>query len=89
MGLNIKNERVHSLAREAARVTGGSQTSAIEQALEALLRERGHDPRQADRDARIERMLEMGARFRREERPISRGITKVEELYDEKTGLPR
>lgn len=37
MGLNIKNERVHELAREAARLTGGNQTSAIELALERFL----------------------------------------------------
>ena len=89
MGLNIKNERVHELAREAARLIGTSQTSAIEQALEAMLRERGIDPREADRAARAERMLAMGARFRREERMPSRGIVNVEDLYDEQTGLPR
>lgn len=37
MGLNIKNDRVHELAREAARRTGRNQTSAIELALERLL----------------------------------------------------
>lgn len=37
MGLNIKNERVHQLAREAARRLDASQTSAIEQALERML----------------------------------------------------
>ncbi|WP_083190675.1 type II toxin-antitoxin system VapB family antitoxin [Serinicoccus hydrothermalis] len=29
MSLNIKSERVHALAREAARVTGRSQTGAV------------------------------------------------------------
>jgi antitoxin VapB len=58
MGLNIENERVHELAREA------------------------------DRAARAERMLAMGARSRREERTPSRGIVNVEEMYDEQTGLP-
>ncbi|WP_159622784.1 type II toxin-antitoxin system VapB family antitoxin [Ruania rhizosphaerae] len=38
MSLNIKNERVHELAREAARRAGTSQTSAIEAALEQYLR---------------------------------------------------
>ena len=33
MSLNIKNERVHELAREAARRTGMNQTSVIEAAL--------------------------------------------------------
>lgn len=89
MGLNIKNQRVHDLAREAARVTGGSQTSAIEQALVALLREHGNDPDRSARAARVERMLAMGARFRSEENLPVRGITKVEDLYDERSGLPR
>lgn len=38
MSLNIKNPRVHELAREAARRSGQSQTAAIESALEAYLR---------------------------------------------------
>jgi antitoxin VapB len=37
VSLNIKNEHVHALAREAARRAGTSQTSAIEQALEEYL----------------------------------------------------
>lgn len=37
MSLNIKNEHVHALAREAARRAGTSQTSAIEKALEEYL----------------------------------------------------
>lgn len=39
MGLNIKNERVHELARRAAKCTGRTQTGAIELALERLLAE--------------------------------------------------
>ena len=37
MALNIKNERVHELAREAAHRSGRSQTSVIEEALERYL----------------------------------------------------
>ena len=37
MGLNIKNEYVHELARRAATATGKTQTGAIEEALERLL----------------------------------------------------
>ncbi|SOC53687.1 type II toxin-antitoxin system VapB family antitoxin [Ornithinimicrobium cerasi] len=37
MSLNIKNEHVHHLAREAARRTGMTQTSAIEAALTRYL----------------------------------------------------
>ena len=34
MGLNIKNENVHRLAKQLARETGETMTSVIEQALE-------------------------------------------------------
>lgn len=89
MALNIKNERVHALAREAARVTGGSQTSAIEQALELLLREHGVDAQATEREQRLARILEMGTRFREQERVPGRGVTRAEDLYDETTGMPR
>ena len=52
MGLNIKNEAVHRLAKEVADVTGTSMTSAIETALReklARLRE------EQERDVRIAR----------------------------------
>ncbi|GAB18017.1 hypothetical protein GOEFS_045_00070 [Gordonia effusa NBRC 100432] len=39
MGLNIKNERVCALAKQAAAITGRTQTSVIELALERLLAE--------------------------------------------------
>lgn len=39
MGLNIKNEKVHALAREAAERMGMSQTSVIEEALKRMLKE--------------------------------------------------
>jgi len=38
MGLNIKNESVHRLARQVSRVTGESMTGAIEVALQERLR---------------------------------------------------
>lgn len=43
MGLNIKNERVHALAREAALLAGTTQTGAIEVALERYLAEMGSE----------------------------------------------
>lgn len=91
MSLNIKNERVHDLAREAARVTGKTQTSAIEEALRRLLRDYGTDPDEAERERKVARMLEIGRRFREEEPPLpdDEPIKTVEDLYDEQTGLPR
>ncbi|MCE7482697.1 MULTISPECIES: type II toxin-antitoxin system VapB family antitoxin [Microbacterium] len=89
MSLNIKNERVHELAREAARVTGTTQTSAIEAALRLLLQQHGEDPDNNARAGRMQRLLAMGARYRREESTAAAGVTRVEDLYDETTGLPR
>lgn len=89
MSLNIKNERVHELAREAARATGLSQTSAIEEGLRLLLARHGADPDTAARAARVERLLAMGKRHRREEVDPSRGIVVVDDLYDPATGVPR
>lgn len=37
MAMNIKNERVHALAREAAQRAGTTQTSVLEAALEQYL----------------------------------------------------
>jgi antitoxin VapB len=89
MSLNIKNERVHELAREAARVTGTSQTSAIEEGLRLLLREHGADPDESVRAERVQRLLLMGARYRREELNDPDGVLRVDDLYDPATGLPR
>ena len=89
MSLNIKNERVHALAREAARVTGKSQTSVIEEALEKLLAEYGKDPVEAERRRRIDAVnrivLEYAAL------PEATGDDRIrseDDLYDPETGLP-
>ena len=92
MSLNIKNQRVHDLAREAARVTGKSQTSAIEEALVHLLRKYDADPTEAERARRLARLREIGERFRTEEPELPPGpdvIRTIEDLYDDETGLPR
>lgn len=87
MSLNIKNERVHALAREAAEVTGRSQTGAIELALERLLEEHRAEQRKLDKQQRGEALLEwIRANITDEDRQaIDRA---VEEMYDE-DGLPR
>lgn len=86
MSLNIKNQRVHDLAREASRRTGKSQTSVIEEALERLLESLESPAQHEARRSRVEHFLaevdlvvtdEMRAEIRRAER----------ELYDER-GLP-
>lgn len=80
MSLNIKNEHVHHLAREAAARTGKTQTGAIEAALEhylATLPPRDtHDPRR-----RIDAILsDVDVRL------AGRGLD-TDDLYDDR-GLP-
>ena len=77
MSLNIKNERVHELAREAARRTGMNQTSVIEAALERLLA-------QLDDEAGTIDQLIAGL-----QRDVGgHGRLSTDELYDD-AGLPR
>lgn len=80
MSLNIKNPRVHSLAREAAQRTGQTQTSVIEQALEQYLRSLDNDA--GRRDQIDELVSEMAERIADSGGPLS-----TDELYDQ-YGLP-
>ena len=87
MGLNIKNERVHALAREAAREAGTTQTGAIEQALERYLEElRAEDSRERMRAGVEEILSEIHASLSDEDRELLR--REAVEMYDE-YGLPR
>lgn len=84
MSLNIKNERVHELAREAAILSGGTQTSALQDALEdyvTRLRQEHQQTGAAD-DDRIDDLLRSIRGRIRADGPLS-----TEELYDEE-GLP-
>lgn len=83
MALNIKNERVHALAREAAQLTGKTQTSAIEQALEELLARHSAEQGKAERHARVRRRLAEIHRLIGDE-----PLMDHDELYDKETGLP-
>lgn len=88
MSLNIKNPRVHALAREAARVTGKTQTSAIEEALVLLLREYGADPDERERRRRLDEVRTLLDWFDQNPGNPDREIRTLEDLYDEETGLP-
>ena len=82
--LNIKNAEAHTLASELATLTGESLTEAVTTALrERLERER----RGREREAKIERLLELGREIRAHLRePMS--SADHNELYDPDTGLP-
>ncbi|MGC5167949.1 type II toxin-antitoxin system VapB family antitoxin [Luteimicrobium sp. DT211] len=86
MSLNIKNEHVHELAREAARLTGQTQTSVIERALEEFLEREKRESEREERDRRVSELLaQMHARVTDADRARARQI--MEDMYDE-NGLP-
>ncbi|HEY8662406.1 MAG TPA: type II toxin-antitoxin system VapB family antitoxin [Propionibacteriaceae bacterium] len=86
MSLNIKNERVHQLVRDAAQRTGLSQTSVIEEALKHYLRDL--DEEQSATRRRVDEILAVfDARLTDQDRAE---MTKMmDDLYDDETGLPR
>lgn len=84
MSLNIKNERVHQLARQAAALSGGTQTSALQDALEDYVTKLRREHQQAGSadDGRIDDLLHsIRGRIR------AGGPLSTDELYDEE-GLP-
>ncbi|WEV77310.1 type II toxin-antitoxin system VapB family antitoxin [Janibacter cremeus] len=86
MGLNIKNERVHALARQVAQRTGATQTSAIEEALERRLHDLDAHDREAARRRRLMRLMdEIDATTTDEQRAATRQVQ--DEMYDD-NGLP-
>jgi antitoxin VapB len=86
VSLNIKNEHVHQLAREAARRTGKSQTSVIEEALEKLLADLEHERRSVGLRADIMAIVED---FQARTAAAGDGPLSSDWLYDDETGLPR
>ncbi len=76
MSLNIKNPRVHELAREVARRTGLTQTGAVEAALERMLSDLAEGSSSID-DLITDIQTDVAAH----------GPVSVDALYDE-SGLP-
>lgn len=89
MGLNIKNERVHALAKRAAEVTGKTQTGVIEEALERLLEAHEIDPEAAGLQARVDVVWEVVQAYRGLPSHDDREIRTVEDLFDDASGLPQ
>lgn len=84
MGLNIKNDHVHALAREAARRTGQSQTSVIQSALEQLLLTLDQNAAGGAPDRISHILRDFDTTLTAEDR----AAMTTDELYDE-LGLPR
>lgn len=87
MGLNIKNERVCALAKQAADEFDMTQTSVIERALEEYLAAHAAEQRRATRRARMESTLTQ-MRALLTEQDLAEMQAFHEGLYDE-AGLPR
>lgn len=87
MAMNIKNPRVHALAREAAERTGASQTSALEAALEDYLA--GLDDAGDEVAGRVARAQELVAQIRKSwtDADLAAMRRDLDEMYDE-DGLP-
>jgi antitoxin VapB len=82
MSLNIKNPEAHRLAQELASLTGESMSTAVTEALRERLN-------RVQRKGLAERLMAIG----REMAPLLNGpgkkMLEAEDLYDEKTGLPK
>lgn len=83
MGLNIKNERVHDLVRELAKLTGQNQTSAVEMAVVRMLAEE-----RSEHDDLAQRLLAIAAAAAPHLKP-GPGTQDIDELLYDEYGLPR
>jgi antitoxin VapB len=84
MALNIKNKETQKLARELAKLTGESMTSAVTEAV----RERLDWVRSEHGTGLAERLVKIGKDCAAHLREPFRSVDHGELLYDEK-GLPR
>ncbi len=84
MGLNIKNEETHRLARELANLTGESMTAAVTEAL----RERLQRMRRDRAGSLADRLVAIGKDCAAHLNEPFRSIDHGDLLYEEH-GLPR
>ena len=89
MALNTKNERVHDLAREAARRTGATQVSALEAALEQYLAGLGQDEAVPSSERKLAQAQEIDGAMRDSLTDADREAMRadLDAMYDEH-GLP-
>lgn len=82
MGLNIKNEEAHRLAQKIADLTGESLTTAVTEALRERLG-------RLERNGTADRLMEIGRDCAARIAASPHKMMEIEDLYDEKTGLPK
>ncbi len=84
MSLNIKDEEAHRLARQLARLTRESMTTAVREAV----RERLERIRSASGMGKAERLLQIGRECAEHLPKSARSINHGDFLYDDR-GLPK
>lgn len=84
MSLNIKNERVHALAKRASALTGLTQTSAIERALEQFIANQAQHQTAESRRSAADRIV---SDFEAALSDTDRRRLVSDDLYDD-AGLP-
>jgi antitoxin VapB len=84
LGLNIKNDETHRLARELAKLTGESMTEAVTEAV----RERLARLRRDRAGGLADRLLKIGRDCAARLKEPYRSVDHADLLYDER-GLPR
>jgi antitoxin VapB len=82
MGLNIKTEEAHLLAKKLAEKTGESLTTAVTEALRERLA-------RVDRRGLAERLMEIGRQAATRMSEEERNFDYDAFLYDNETGLPK
>lgn len=82
MGLNIKTEEAHRLAKELAEKTGESLTTAVTKALQERLA-------RVEKHSRFERLRAIAEDCAKRLNAPGIKMMEVEDLYDEETGLPK
>jgi hypothetical protein len=82
MGLEIKDAKVEQLAQEIAALTGESLAQAVTTALEER-------KTKLERTSRFDAAWAIAQDCARRYKDAGGPIMKVEDLYDEETGLPK
>lgn len=90
MSLNIKNPETHQLVKELATLKGVSLTNAVNLAvLNEIEREKASRKANSVPKKRSEVLREFAERWAHVLKDGPSGIEIINELYDEKTGLPK
>jgi antitoxin VapB len=88
MGMNIKDPRVHAMARELAARRGSSVTEAVRRALASELERCEHSGDEQNRAAKLEAVRHIAASFGALPLRDPRSVGQIRaDLYDER-GLP-